>query len=108
MNGLHRHMRQRCPGAGLPVQGRQPVPGLYFADDATLLATSLQDLRALVTAAGEWCDLTGMQLSVPKTKVLFLGQGGAQGGAVQYGGHGIQEVQRHKVLGLWLIASEGF
>ena len=108
MDGLHRFLQQRCPGVGLPVQGRQPVSGLYFADDATLLATSLQDLRALVAAAGEWCDLTGMQLSVPKTKALVLGQSGVQGGAVRYGSQDIEVVQRHKVLGLWFTASEGF
>ena len=93
---------------GLPVSGRQPVCALYFADDATLLASSSQHLQALILAAEQWCVLTGMRLNVPKTKVLVLGAAGVPGGAFLVGGAQIEAVQRHKVLGLWFTSSEGF
>ena len=54
------------------------------------------------------CDLVGMQLSVPKTKVLVLGLGEFSGGPVEVKGQALEVVQRHKVLGLWFSATEGF
>ena len=107
MDGLHRFLQSRCPSAGVSVQGRAPLSGVSFADDATLLATSWADMQAMVAAVDEFCDLTGMQLSTPKTKVLVVADDGQLRDAILVKGQPLEVVLEHKVLGLQFTASAG-
>ena len=100
MDGLHRFLQSRCPSAGVSVQGRAPLSGVSFADDATLLATSWADMQAMVAAVDEFCDLTGMQLSTPKTKLLVVADDGQFRDAILVKGQPLEIVSEHKVLGL--------
>ena len=69
-DGLHRHLLQRCLGVGPPLRNGTCVPDLGCADNFALLATTPADLQRLIDAAAEFCDQTGMVISVDKTKVL--------------------------------------
>ena len=71
-DGLHRHLLQRCPGVGPPLRNGTYVPDLGYADDFALLATTPADLQRLIDAAVEFCDQTGMVISVDKTKVVVF------------------------------------
>ena len=68
-DGLHRHLLKSCPEVGPQLRSGSCVPDQGYADDFALLATTLADLQRLIDAAPEFCELTGMVISIYKTKV---------------------------------------
>ena len=75
IDGLERFLRHTCPEAGALTSDGTRVPVLGYADDFLLLATSQTELQALVHALEQFCQAVGMELCVPKTKVLVFHDG---------------------------------
>ena len=73
VDGLHRHLLQRCPAEGPQLRSGQRVPDLGYVDDFVLLASTPEGLQRLIDAAAEFCTQVGMQISSEKTKVLVFG-----------------------------------
>lgn len=72
IDGLERFLRRVCPEAEALSSDGTCVPVLGYADDFILLATSQAQLQALLRALESFCQAVGMELSVPKTKVLVF------------------------------------
>ena len=55
--------------AGIKIAGRN-VNNLRYADDATLMAESEEELRSLLVKVKEESEKTGLKLNIQKTKIV--------------------------------------
>ena len=58
--------------AGLKLAGRN-INGLRYADDATLMAESEEELRSLLMKVKEESEKVGLKLNIQKTKIMASG-----------------------------------
>ena len=107
-DGLHRHLMDCCAGSGLMV-GNSEAFDLAYADDFALVSATPDGLQRTIDAVAAFCQLTTMEISVEKTKVL-VARGGVAAPAVAWTclGAPLQQVQRYKYLGLEFDAAHGF
>lgn len=64
---------EECREYGVEVAGLERlVPGLLFADDAALLAGSVEDLRRMLDAAGNWAEVWEMSFGIDKCGVMAV------------------------------------
>lgn len=106
-DGLHRFLKLRCPQEGPCLADGTKVADLGYADDFVLLAKSPDSLQKLIDAVLDFCALMGLQLSVPKTKVLVFTK--APVAPVQCSCLGVQLelVTEFKYLGIVCTADTG-
>ena len=106
-DGLHRHLLQRCPGVGPQLRTGTCVPDLGYADDFALLATTPAHLQRLIDAAAEFCEQTGMVISVDKTKIVVFSS--SLPGPFQWlcGGAPLHWVRQFEYLGALFDGAQG-
>ena len=57
------------PQAGIKIVGRN-INNLRYADDATLMAESEEELKSLLMKVKEESEKAGLKLSIPKSKIM--------------------------------------
>ena len=58
--------------AGIKIAGRN-VNNLRYADDATLMAESEEELKSLLIKVKEESENVGLKLNIQKTKIMACG-----------------------------------
>ena len=58
--------------AGIKIAGRN-INNLRYADDATLMAESEEDLKSLLMKVKEESEKVGLKLTIQKTKIMASG-----------------------------------
>ena len=58
--------------AGIKIAGRN-INNLRYADDATLMAESEEELKSLLMKVKEESEKVGLKLNIQKTKILASG-----------------------------------
>ena len=58
--------------AGIKI-ARRNINNLRYADDATLMAESEEELRSLLKKVKEQSEYTGLKLNIQKTKLMTFG-----------------------------------
>jgi hypothetical protein len=66
-------LAERLPDIGVEL-GAQLVRVLLYADDLTFLASSAEDLQALLTALQEFSVLNSLEVNVAKCAVVVFGR----------------------------------
>ena len=107
VDGLHRFLKLHCPGEGPCLADGTAVPDLGYADDFVLLAKSGQGLQALIDVVAEFCTLMGLEISVPKTKVLVFSKVPVHPFQWTCNGAVVELVSKFKYLGLTFDAQQG-
>ena len=74
---LHAEYMLRYPGleeaqAGIKIAGRN-INNLRYADDATLMAESEEELKSLLMKVKEEGEKAGLKLNIQKTKIMASG-----------------------------------
>ena len=106
-DGLHRHLRLRCPDVGPQLHCGTLVRDLGYADDFVLLATTPGGLQQLVDAAHKFCTETGMAICPEKTKVVVFNADLPGPYVWHCGGVPVRWEQQFKYLGAVLDAPSG-
>ena len=73
---------------------------LVYADDICLLASSPEQLQALIDALAAYCATLQMEISVPKTKVMIVSAVLAPVVPFTCNGNPVEQVATFKYLGL--------
>ena len=99
-------MRQVLAGwtGGLSIGGRQ-LNNMRYADDTTLLANSLAELRTLLQRVKTESEAMGLRLNVAKTKFMVIGDVGEEQPLI-VDGQEVEKIQQFNFLGA-LISSKG-
>ena len=58
--------------AGIKIAGRN-INNLRYADDATLMAESEEEIKSLLTKVKEESENVGLKLNIQKTKIMASG-----------------------------------
>ena len=58
--------------AGIKIAGRN-INNLRYADDTTLTAESIEELKSLLMKVKEESKKVGLKLNIPKTKIIASG-----------------------------------
>ena len=58
--------------AGIKISGRN-INKLRYADDTTLMAESVEELKSLLMKVKEGCEKVGLKLNIQKTKIMASG-----------------------------------
>ena len=58
--------------AGIKIAGRN-INNLRYADDTTLMAESVEELKSLLIKVGEESEKVGLKLNIHKTKIMASG-----------------------------------
>ena len=90
---------------GISIGGWQ-LNNLRYADDTTLLATSLQELSVLVSRVKRESEMMGLHLNVTKTKLMIIGEEDGDNDQLTVDGQEIEKVKQFNFLGS-LITTEG-
>ena len=69
-DGLHEHLSGLAPAAGLLLRSGRQVPFLCYADDVVLLFDSLGGLQRLIDGMHDFCNSSGLVISVAETEVV--------------------------------------
>ena len=75
--------------AGIKIAGRK-ISSLRYADDTTLMAESLEELKSLLIKVKEDSKKVGLKLNIQKTKIMVSGpitSWQIDGETVFWGGH---------------------
>ena len=104
MDGLLRELKTRVLERGAEMIGEGDevwnLVMLLFADDAALLADTLEKLRRLVEEYGNVCERRGLCVNVGKSKVMRCNREGLHGGMEVYlNGEKLEEVECFRYLG---------
>ena len=99
IDGLHHYLEVVAPAAGIQIQHMR-LRQLVYADDMCLMASSPEQLQALVDALSSYCAIMHVEISVPKTKVTVVSPVPAPAAAFSYNGNAIEQVATFKYLGL--------
>ena len=65
--------------AGIKIAGRN-INNLRYADDATLMAESEEELKSLLMKVKEESEKVGLKLNIQKTKIMASGPMGSRWG----------------------------
>ena len=67
-----RHTGLEEAQAGIKIAGRN-INNLRYADDITLMAESVEELKSLLMKVKEESEKVGLKLSIQKTKIMASG-----------------------------------
>ena len=87
-----------------PEMNGRKVPGLLFADDLTLMSTTVEGLQRMIDRLSEYAEYWGLEVSVEKTKCMVFRKGGRLAARERwfYRGGPIEIVKNFKFLGYWM------
>ena len=101
IDGLHHCLETVAPVAGVQIQHMR-LKELVYADDTCLMASSPEQLQALIDALSSYCANLHMEISMPKTKIVVVSPVPTPAVAFSCNGNFIQQVTTFKYLGLHL------
>ena len=84
------------------IIGGGNINNLRYADDAVLVADSLEKLKNMLDSLNKTCKVYGMEINVKKTKVMVMNGAGQNDGVVALDGVPLERVTRFKYLGSWI------
>ena len=96
-DGLHDHLHQHAPRAGLQLDSGRWVSSLVYADDVALLSWSSAGLQALLSCMHEYCNGLGLTISPTKTEVVVFN--GCTSDTWHVGQHQLPQAASFKYLG---------
>ena len=99
IDGLHHYLETVAPAAGIQIQHMR-LRELVYADDICLVASSPEQLQALIDALSSYCAMLHMEISVPKTKVMVVSCVPLSAAAFSCNGNLVEQVSTFKYLGL--------
>ena len=99
IDGLHHYLETVAPAAGIQIQHMR-LRELVYADDICLVASSPEQLQALIDALSSYCAMLHMEISVPKTKVMVFSRVPLSAAAFSCNGNLVEQVSSFKYLGL--------
>ena len=99
VDGLHHYLGTAVPTAGIQIL-QMRLRELVCADDICLLASSPEQVQALIDALAAYCTTLQMEISVPKTKVMVVSAVPAPVVTFTCNGHPVEQVATFKYLGL--------
>ena len=99
IDGLHHYLEAAVPTAGIRILQMQ-LRELVYADDICLLASSPEQLQALIAVLASYCAILQMTISVPKTKVMVVSAVSAPAVSFTCNGNPVEQVATFKYL--WL------
>ena len=99
IDGLHHYLETVAPAAGIQIQHMR-LRELVYADDICLVASSPEQLQALIDALSSYCAMLHMEISVPKTKVMVVSRVPLSAAAFSCNGNLVEQVSSFKYLGL--------
>jgi hypothetical protein len=99
IDGLHHYLEAAVPTAGIQILQKR-LRELVYADDICLLASSPEQLQALINALAVYCATLQMEISVPKTKVMIVSAVPAPVVPFTCNGNPVEQVTTFKYLGL--------
>ena len=92
---------------GLPVGGCN-VYNLRYADDATLIATSVADMAELLKRVKVESELLGLRFNVTKTKIMAIGPApDSVEGPLIIDGNEVESVSKFNFLGSLITKDDG-
>ena len=97
-DGLHDHLQQHGPSAGLQLGSGRWITSLAYADDVVLLSWSASGLQSLIDSMHLFCGSMGLTISPTKTEVVVFH--GPAPGAWHVGGKPLPVSSSFKYLGL--------
>ena len=65
---------------------------LLYADDICLMASSPEQLQALIDVLSSYCAMLHMKISVPKTKVMIVSRVPVSAAAFSCNGNSVEQV----------------
>ena len=92
------NLEAAVPTAGIWILQMQ-LRELVYADDTCLLASSPEQLQALIDALAAYCATLQMEISVPKTKVMVVSAVPAPAVGFTCNGNPVEQVATFKYLG---------
>jgi hypothetical protein len=76
INDLVTHLKQHC-GSGIFISNQiDEIQALMFADDIAAAAETASKLQIQINRIQEFCEATGMQLNLDKSKIIVFRNGG--------------------------------
>ena len=99
IDGLHHYLETVAPAAGIQIQHMR-LRELVYANDICLVASSPEQLQALIDALSSYCAMLHMEISVPKTKVMVVSRVPLSAAAFSCNGNLVEQVSTFKYLGL--------
>ena len=101
IDGLHHFLETAAPWAGVQIRHIR-LRELVYADDICLMASSPEQLQALIDALAAYCATLHMGVSVPKTKIMAVSDASLAPGSVLFtcNGNSVEQVATFKYLGL--------
>ena len=99
IDGLHHYLEAAVPTAGVRIL-QMRLRELVYADDICLLASSPEQLQALIDALAAYCATLQMEISVPKTKVMVMSAMPAPAVGFTCNGNPVEQVATFKYHGL--------
>ena len=95
IDGLHHYLEIVAPAAGIQIQHMR-LRELVYADDICLVASSPEQLQALIDALSSYCAMLHMEISVPKTKVMVVSRVPLSAAAFSCNGNLVEQVSTFK------------
>ena len=99
VGGLHQFLENFAPAAVMQIR-QMRLRELVCADDICLMASSPEQLQALIHALSSYCATLHMEVSVPKTKVMVVSPVPAPAVAFLCNSSPIEQLATFKYLGL--------
>ena len=99
IHGLHHYLETPVPTAGIRIF-QMRLRELVYADDICLLASSPEQLQALIDALAVYCATSRMEISEPKTKVMVVSAVPAPAVYFTCNGNTVEQVATYEYLGL--------
>ena len=99
IDGLHHYLETAVPTAGIQML-QMRLRELVYADDICLLASSPEQLQALINALAAYCTTLQVEINVPKTKVMVVSTVPAPVVTFTCNGNPVEQVATFKYLGL--------
>ena len=98
-DGLHHYLETAIPTAGIRIL-QMRLRELIYTDDICLMASSPEQLQALIDALAVYCATSRMEISEPKTKVMVVSAVPAPAVYFTCNGNTVEQVATYEYLGL--------
>ena len=99
IDGLHHYLETVAHAAGIQIKHIR-LRELVYADDICLMASSPEQLQALLEALCSYCAMLHMEISVPKTKIMIVSPVPVTAATFSCNGNPVEQVPTFKYLGL--------
>ena len=106
INDIITYLKSKCEHGIQISHDNCDLYGLLFADDVSSFADTVLNLQHQINHISDFCDATGMQLNMSKSKIMVFRTGGVLRNSERwlYRGEEMEVVQFYKYLGTYFTA----